>query len=99
MSVKVLIKRRFKEKFFKEINAMIKEHRHGAMDQEGYLSSETLWDATDPYRVVVASNWRSIKEWNIWKNSEERRKVDEKINEYLDGETEYEIYEMGVYPH
>jgi heme-degrading monooxygenase HmoA len=99
MSVKVLIKRRFKEKFFKEINVMIKEHRHAAMDQEGYLSSETLWDATDPYRVVVASNWRSIKEWNIWKNSEERRKVDEKINEYLDGETEYEIYEMGVYPH
>jgi len=99
MAVKVLIKRRFKEKFFKEINVMIKEHRYGAMDQEGYISSETLWDAKDPYRVVVASNWRSMKEWNIWKNSEGRRAVDEKINEYLDGETEYEIYEMGVYPH
>jgi len=48
---------------------------------------------------VVASNWRSMKEWNIWKNSEGRRAVDEKINEYLDGETEYEIYEMGAYPH
>ena len=99
MAVKVLIKRRFKEKFFKEINVMIKEHRYGAMDQEGYISSETLWDAKDPYRVVVASNWRSMKEWNVWKNSEGRRAVDEKINEYLDGETEYEIYEMGAYPH
>ena len=99
MAVKVLIKRRFKEKFFNEISEMIKKHRYGALNQDGYISAETLWDAKDPYRVVVASNWRSMKEWNIWKNSDERRAVDEQINEYLDGETEYEIYEMGLYPH
>ena len=69
MAVKVLIKRRFKEKYFNEINEMIKKLRYGAMDQEGYISSETLWDVKDPYRVVVASNWRSMKEWNVWKNS------------------------------
>lgn len=99
MAVKVLIKRRFKEKFFDEINEMIKKHRHGAMNQDGYISSETLWDARDPYRVVVASNWRTAKEWNIWKNSEARRAVDSEISEYLDGGTEYEIFEMGLYPH
>ena len=99
MAVKILIKRRFKEKFFNEINEMIKQHRHGAMNQEGYISSETLWDAKDPYRVVVASNWRTLKEWNVWKNSEERRAVDNKISEFLDGETEYEAFEMGLYPH
>ena len=71
MAVKVLIKRRFKEKFFKEIDDMIKKHRYGAMNQEGYISSETLWDAKDPFTVVVASNWRSLREWNIWKNSAE----------------------------
>jgi len=99
MPVKVLIKRRFKEKFFNEISAMIKEHRYGAMDQVGYISSETLWDAKDPFRVVVASNWRTMKDWNVWKNSEQRRAVDTKISEYLDGETEYEIFELGLYPH
>jgi len=99
MTVKVLIKRRFKEKFFNEISAMIKEHRYGAMDQPGYISSETLWDAKDPFRVVVASNWRTSKDWNVWKNSEGRRAVDAKITQFLDGETEYEIFEMGLYPH
>ena len=99
MAVKILIKRRFQEKYFKEIDEMIKKHRHGAMNQVGYISSETLWDAKDPYRVVVASNWRTLKDWNIWKNSDERRHVDEKIKGFLDGETEYEAYEMGLYPH
>lgn len=99
MAVKVLIKRRFKEKYFNEINEMIKRLRYGALGQDGYISSETLWDSKDPYRVVVASNWRSMKQWNVWKNSDERRKDDEKLQEFIDGETEYEIYEMGAYPH
>ncbi|CAB5079516.1 hypothetical protein D3OALGA1CA_440 [Olavius algarvensis associated proteobacterium Delta 3] len=99
MAVKILIKRRFKEKHFKEIDEIIKEHRYGAMNQDGYISSETLWDCRDPYRVVVASNWRSLREWNVWKNSEARVAADKKISPFLDGETEYEAYEMGMYPH
>ena len=61
MAIKVLIKRRFKERYFKEINKMIQEVCYGAMGQEGYISSETLWDHEDPFRVVVASNWQSIE--------------------------------------
>lgn len=99
MTVKVLIKRRFKEKYFNEISAMLKELRYGALGQVGYISAETLWDAKDPFRVVVAATWRTMKDWNVWKNSEQRREVDTKINEYLDGETEYEIFELGAYPH
>jgi heme-degrading monooxygenase HmoA len=91
MPIKVLIKRRFKEGYFNEINNVIKEVRFGAMDHKGYISSETLWDHEDPFRVVVASNWRSIEHWNNWKNSE--------LREFLDGETEYEIYDLGIYPH
>ena len=99
MAVKILIKRRFKEKYFKEIDEMIKKHRYSAMNQAGYISSETLWDAKDPYRVVVASNWRTLRDWNVWKNSGERRSMDENIKKFLDGETEYDAYEMGIYPH
>jgi len=42
MPIKVLIKRRFKEGYLNEINNVIKDSRDGAMDQEGYLSSETM---------------------------------------------------------
>ena len=59
--IKVLIKRQFKKGHVNEIKTMLKEVRYDAMDQEGYISSETMWDYENPFRVVVASNWRSIE--------------------------------------
>ncbi len=98
MAIKVLIKRRFKEGYFKEINKVIQEVRYGAMGQEGYMSSETLWDHEDPFRVVIVSNWRSIAHWNKWKNSDLRKSIEQKFEEFLDGKTEYEIFDLGVNP-
>ena len=99
MAIKVLIKRRFKEGYFNEINNVIKDVRYGAMDQDGYMSSETMWDHEDPFRVIVASNWRGIENWNNWRNSDLRKSKEDKFEEFLDGETEYEIFDLGVYPH
>jgi heme-degrading monooxygenase HmoA len=98
MPIKVLIQRRFEEGYVNEINKVIKEIRVGAMDQEGYITSETMWDHEDPYRVVIASNWRSIENWNKWKNSELRKSLEQKLEEFLIGETEYEIFDLGVNP-
>jgi heme-degrading monooxygenase HmoA len=94
MPIKVLIKRKFKEGYSSEINNAIKNVRIGAMDQEGYLSSETLRDHEDPLRVVVASNWRSIEHWNKWKNSDLRKSREQKFDEFLEGETEYELFDL-----
>lgn len=99
MAVKILIKRRFKEGYFNEINKMLKKVRYGAMDQHGYLSSETLWDHEDPFRVVVASNWRTLEDWNRWRNSDRRKADQDEIEKYLDGSTEYEVFDLGLYPH
>ena len=99
MAIRVLIKRRFKEGYFNEINNVIKDVRYGAMDQEGYMSSETMWDHEDPFRVIVASNWRGIENWSNWRNSDLRKSKEDKFEEFLDGETEYEIFDLGVYPH
>ncbi len=98
MPIKVLIKRRFKEGYVKEINKVIKEIRFEAMDQEGYITSETMWDHDDPFRVVIVSNWRSIKNWHKWKNSDLRKSIEQKFEEFLDGETEYERFDLGVNP-
>jgi heme-degrading monooxygenase HmoA len=97
--IKVLIKRQFKEGHLKEIKTMLKEVRYGAMDQEGYISSETMWDHNNHFRVVVASNWRSIENWNSWLRNDLRKTIDRKFEKFLDGETEYEIFELGFYPH
>lgn len=96
MPIKVLIKRRFKEGYVNEVNKVIKEIRFGAMDQEGYITSETMWDHEDPHRVVIASNWRSIENWNKWKNSDLRKSLEQKLEEVLIDETEYEIFDLGV---
>ena len=89
MPVKVLIKRKFKEGRFKEIKKLLKEARYDAMDQEGYISSETLWDHDNPFRVVVASNWRNIEDWENCENSGLRKSIEAMFDEFLDGETEY----------
>ena len=66
--------------------------------EEGYITSETMWDHEDPYRVVIASNWRSIENWNKWKNSDLRKSLEQKLEEVLIDETEYEIFDLGVNP-
>ncbi len=99
MAVKILIKRRFKEGHFNEINRMLKKVRYGAMDEDGYLSSETLWDHEDPFRVVVASNWRSLDDWRRWHNSPRRKADMGEFEKFLDGETQYEVFDLGLYPH
>jgi len=98
MPVKVLIKRQFKEGYVNEINKIIKEIRFAAMDQDGYITSETMWDYDDPFRVVIVSNWRRIEYWNKWKNSDLRKSIEQKFKEFLSGETEYEIFSLGVNP-
>jgi len=99
MPVKILIKRQFKEGYHKEITNFLKEVRYDAMDQEGYISSETLWDHDNPFRVVVASNWRSLEDWKKWLNSDLRKSAEKKFKKLLDGEVEYEIFDIGFYPH
>jgi len=99
MPVKVLIKRQFKKNHIKEIKYLLKEARYDAMDQEGYISSETMWDHQNPSRVAVASNWRSLENWRKWENSEIRKISEQKFTDHLDTETEYEIFDLGFYPH
>ena len=98
MPIKILIKRRFKKGYVNEINKVIKEIRLSAMDQEGYITSETMWDYEDPLRVVIVSNWRRIEYWHNWKNSDLRESIEQKLQEFLNGETEYEIFSLGVNP-
>jgi heme-degrading monooxygenase HmoA len=99
MAFRVLIKRRFKEGYFNEIDNMVKQVRHGAMNQKGYISSETMWDWEDPFRVVIASTWQDKKSWATWKNNPERQAREKDFAHCLDGETQFEMFELGLYPH
>ena len=96
MAVKILIKRKFKEGNMRAASRFLINNRNGAMQQPGYISSETLRSLDDGNQVVVVSMWDSIEAWNNWKNSELRKKNEVEFKDYLVGETQYEQYSLGL---
>ena len=96
MSVKILIKRKFKEDVLKNVSGMLIEARKNAMGSKGYISTETLVNYDDPQSVLVVSMWQSKEDWENYKYSAARRAREEKWSEVLEFPTEYEIYKMGL---
>lgn len=96
MSVKILIKRKFKEEALKNASAMLIKARTNAMGHKGYISTETLVNFEDPQSVLIVSMWQSKEEWDDYKNSATRMAHEEKYADLFEGSTEYEIYTMGM---
>lgn len=96
MAVKILIKRKFKEGALKNASRLIIQARYNAMNQPGYISSET-WSACDrPDSVTVVSMWQHLKNWEQYKKSEIRTVLEAEIENLLAAPTEYEVYDMGL---
>ena len=96
MAVKILIKRKFKNGNMQAASRLLIENRKGAMQQEGYISSETLRSLDDPDIVTVVSMWDNKESWEAWKTSETRKNNEAEFKEYIVGETEYEHYSLGL---
>jgi len=98
MAVKVIIKRRFKEGNEKEFFALLKKFRSEAMDQEGYITGETLVGFDDPQNVLVIATWQNRDNWLKWKEDSDRKANEALLQQYLERPTEYEVYVLGPYP-
>ncbi len=97
MLVKVFINRHVKEGKEMEVFALLKKIRFNAMNQEGYISGETLISADDPHKIMVVSTWQNIENWNTWKESEERKKNDTLLEELQTEPTFYEAFVFSKY--
>jgi heme-degrading monooxygenase HmoA len=95
MAVKILIKRRLPLDKAKYIAAIFRQIRMIALEQEGYISSETLRNIDNPQEFLVISTWRSLEDWQRWRNSSQRNELHSKVDVLLDGGTTYEAYEYG----
>jgi heme-degrading monooxygenase HmoA len=95
MIAKILIKRRFKEGNTPQIVAILNDMRRLAMSWPGYQSGETLIKNGFPNDMTVISTWRSLEEWQAWKESDDRRKFEAMLEIYQDGATRYEEYLLG----
>lgn len=83
MTIKILIERKFKEDLSLEEVKTINELRIRAMHRKGYFSGETLIDLKDHRRILVLSVWSNWDEWKEWENSDERRKLEAKLEKNL----------------
>ncbi|MGD2185256.1 MAG: antibiotic biosynthesis monooxygenase [Desulfobacterales bacterium] len=96
MAVKIFIKRKFKDGSRQEASRFVINNRTGAMNQPGYINSETLQSLDDRNQVLVVSMWENMEAWEAWKNSETRKANVKKFQEYMVGETVYEHYSLGL---
>jgi heme-degrading monooxygenase HmoA len=92
MIVKVIIKRDVGEGKEKVFFHLLKNLRLNAMNQDGYISGETLICAEKTNRVLVISKWESLEVWNNWKIDIKRREIDSRLSELQDNPTIYEPY-------
>lgn len=96
MSVKILIRRKFKKEGLKDATTMLIKARSDAMGSKGYISTETLVNYDDPQSVVIVSMWQSKEDWDAYKYSAGRREREVKWAELLEAPTEYEVFKMGM---
>ena len=75
---------------------MLVKARGIAMTKPGYISTETLSNFDDPNTVLLLSMWQTKEDWDNYKNSAERQENERLFAEILEGETQYDIYKLGL---
>lgn len=95
MAVKVIIKRSVPDDKSRGMVPLFRKMRSLAMNQEGYISGETLRNINNPEEFIVISSWQSSDVWIKWLKSTERQKIQAEIDALLGGQTQYEIYHYG----
>ena len=95
MAVKVFIKRNVSQDKAKALIPLVRQMRASAATQAGYITGETLRSLDNPEEFLVISTWQSSDDWKKWLQSEERKEVQDKIDDLLGGATDYEIFHYG----
>ena len=97
MAVSVLIRRTFSEKDkAAELAPLIVKLRSLAAVQPGYLTGRTFRCLDCAGEYLVISTWNTLEDWNRWLNSEQRRQLQDRVDELLGEKTEYRLYEPLV---
>ncbi len=95
MSVKIAIKRKFKEIPNADDIRNINDLRINAMQQKGYIGGETLVDSVDNRTVVVLSTWIDMEAWKTWLDSRERQHLEATLSQSLREPEKIRTYLLG----
>ena len=95
MAVKIFIRRTVPRDKAKEMIPLFRQMRASATTQPGYISGETMRSMDNPEDFMVISTWQTREDWEQWLKSEDRNKVQSKIDDLLGGTTHYELFHYG----
>ena len=95
MVIKVIITRKVTGDKQKDLLPLLLELRAKAMDQNGYISGETLKGISDPEEFMVISTWKSLEDWKAWEGNPEREEIHGKIDAILEKKTIARAYLYG----
>ena len=85
MAVKIFIKRTVPQDKARAMIPLFRQMRASAATQSGYITGETLRSMDNPAEFMVISTWQSSEDWSRWLKSDDRNKVQSKIDEFLFG--------------
>jgi heme-degrading monooxygenase HmoA len=91
--IKIHVRRNIPADKKEEVMQLIIKLRSMSMGRPGYISGETLKRLDKEGESLVVTKWRSEYHWEQWYQSKERSEVQNKIDEMLAEDTQYEMYE------
>ena len=96
MTVKIIIDRQFKEAPRADDIRILNDLRIRAMGQTGYISGETLVDVEDNKKLVVMSVWTNIEDWETWRDSGERKRLEADLSSFLEEPASVRAFMLGA---
>jgi len=96
MTVKILIKRKFKEEAMKDASTMLIKARTNAMGKQGYISSETLKNCDKPNEILVLSMWQTKADWDAYQDDPARKALEKEFEGFFESPTEYSSFKLGL---
>lgn len=96
MTVKIIIDRRFKENPTADEIRIFNDLRIRAMGLNGYISGETLVDVEDNKKIVVLSVWTDVGDWETWRDSLEREKLEAELASHLEEPAKIRVFRLGA---
>lgn len=73
--IRVLIERHIAETLEAAYEERSRRVLQQAVGAPGFISGETLVDATDPNHRLTLANWRSVSDWDQWYHSDLRKEL------------------------
>jgi heme-degrading monooxygenase HmoA len=97
MFVKAIIQRPIKKGKDSQAFSLLRKIRSNAMNHQGYISGTTMVSTEDPQEMVVISTWQSLGDWEKWKESKDRKEIDDRLLEIQAKPTSYRTYTSRKY--